>query len=110
MGTSQPELVHDQLYSLLETYPINFVKCGMLPTEAIIEEVIAAKQQYNFQLIVDPIIVSGSGMQLVEDSVLEMYKTQLIPIADVVTPNAPKAQYLTGLEITNIDSIREIGE
>ena len=33
----------------------------MLPTQAIIEEVIAAKQQYNFQLIVDPIIVSGSG-------------------------------------------------
>ena len=43
-------------------------------------------------------------MQLVENSVLEMYKTQLIPIADVVTPNPPEAQYLTGLEITNIDS------
>lgn len=103
-------LVHDQLFTLLQTYPIQYVKCGMLPTQEIMDEIIAAKTQYKFKLVVDPILISGSGTPLMNSDVISYFIQKILPIVDVLTPNANEAKMLTGESISKMDSIRTILE
>jgi hydroxymethylpyrimidine/phosphomethylpyrimidine kinase len=104
-----PDLVKDQLFTLLDNYPIPWVKCGMLPTAEIMNIIKEAKEKYHFQLIVDPILISSSGTPLMPEAVREHFKTIILPITDVLTPNANEAEILTGEKITTMPSILSVG-
>jgi hydroxymethylpyrimidine/phosphomethylpyrimidine kinase len=104
------DLIHDQLFVLLDKYPIQYVKCGMLPTIEAINEVIAAKKQFKFQLMVDPIFFSGTGVAMNQTEVIEYFKQNLFPLVDFLTPNAQEVEKLTNMKVTDMKSISEIYE
>ena len=74
----------------------------MVSSSSLIEIIAQKLKQYGAKnIVVDPVMVATSGARLIEDGAVEALKTQLLPIATVITPNIPEAEILTGMKITN---------
>jgi hydroxymethylpyrimidine/phosphomethylpyrimidine kinase len=102
------ETVHRQIEPLLEDFKIAAVKTGMLPTAEIIEDVaalIAARRLAP--VVVDPVVRSTSGYDLIDDRALAALVEKLFPLATVVTPNAAEAERLTGIRISDLDAMQQ---
>lgn len=101
------QFVEKQLESVLSDIRFDAVKTGMLPTPEIIGVVANAITDYGIKtLVVDPVLVATSGDSLVEDSGLRALKSDLFPLATLVTPNLPEAERLLGKSIVTISDIR----
>jgi hydroxymethylpyrimidine/phosphomethylpyrimidine kinase len=80
------------------------VKTGMLGTAAIVEVVAAAIQRHRLpHVVVDPVMVAKSGDHLLAAEAVDAVRRVLVPLADVVTPNVPEAEVLTGRTIRTVD-------
>ena len=95
------EMLDAQLDILFSTYPIAAVKTGMLPTEehiAVIAHHLAnwKSSHRDSDLVVDPIIQSSTGTPLIKPGALERLEQELLPLADLITPNIPEAKTLLG--------------
>lgn len=102
------KVVRAQLAPLLEDFDIAAVKLGMLPNREIIEtvaEFISAHKLPN--IVLDPVIRSTSGYDLIDDAALAALVEHLLPLADIVTPNLPEAERLTGLPVKDLDGMRQ---
>lgn len=93
----ETDAVMAQVHAVLADLPPAAVKTGMLATPAIVEAVadLAARQLLP-ALVVDPVLVSTSGDQLMQAGGVEAYRDALLPHAEVVTPNLREAALLTG--------------
>ena len=92
-----------QIAAVVQDIGVQAVKTGMLLNSEIITvvaEQIAALGLVN--LVVDPVMVSRTGAQLIDDDAIATLRTILIPQATIVTPNRYEAQILSGLEITTL--------
>jgi hydroxymethylpyrimidine/phosphomethylpyrimidine kinase len=96
------ESVRRQVEPVFDDYDVAAVKTGMLPTREIIEtvaEIIKERQPKYF--VVDPVVRSTSGFDLIDDSALEVLCEMLFPLATIVTPNLPEAERITGTKISD---------
>jgi len=111
------ELVIAQIEAVAGDIPPAAVKTGMLATAAIVEAVSAAIEGLDLpNLVVDPVMVAKGGDRLLRDDAVAAMKTHLFRLAEVLTPNIPEAEALTGTRITSVDNmlaaarrIREMG-
>lgn len=96
-----------QIDAIYQDFTPNAVKIGMLGNADIIE-CIAQKlqQQHQPNLVVDPVMIAKGGANLLEQQAIDTLRNQLLPIAEVLTPNIPEAEALSGVRITDIDSIQ----
>ena len=95
-----------QVEPIIQDYTIAALKTGMLPTQEIIEETAALiKRMGGPRLVVDPVVRSTSGFDLIDDDALRSLIKVLFPLADVVTPNLPEAERIAGFKITSVDEI-----
>jgi len=97
---TEPDLVRDQIASVMEDLPVRAVKIGMLGTAEIVRTVVDYWLDLEDPppLVVDTPLVSSSGDDLGTDAVTETIRRLLLPIADVITPNWDEAQALLGVE------------
>lgn len=94
------ESVRRQVEPIIEDYDIAALKTGMLPTKAVIEETGSLiGRMGGASLVVDPVVRSTSGFDLIEDEALRSLIAVLFPLSDLVTPNRPEAERITGLRI-----------
>ena len=114
----EPEFVEQQLDSVFTDLDVKAVKVGMLSDTNIIRVVAAKLRQYQPKyLVVDPVMVATSGDLLLQQDAISSLKSELLPLADVITPNLPEAAALLGVAIPHseqemanmIDGLREIG-
>lgn len=76
------------------------VKIGMLSSESLIKVIAERLSFYKAKnVVVDPVMVSTSGAKLLKESAILELKSNLLPIAALVTPNIPEAEVLTGRKI-----------
>lgn len=94
------EIIEDQIWSVLEFFPVNAVKTGMLFSEKIIRKVSEFAKNRNFQLVVDPVMVATSGALLLQKDAIESLKKDLLPYSDLITPNLDEAEILLNKKIT----------
>ena len=88
--------------------PIAAVKTGMLPTLEIVREVARLFRKEDLPApVVDPVLRSTSGYELMESEAIELLLAELVPLALMITPNIPEAETLTGLDIENEEGMRE---
>ena len=74
----------------------------MLPTREIIAETARLIEQHKLQnLIVDPVIRSTSGFDLIDDGALKVLVEKLFPLSELVTPNLPEAERIARMKIEN---------
>jgi len=103
-----PEVLRAQLEPILSDFEIAAVKTGMLPTRETIEVVAAVIERYSLvNIVVDPVIRSTSGYDLIDDAAAVYLSERLLPLADVMTPNMAEAARLTGMEVIDLDSMRQ---
>ena len=100
------ESVRRQVDPIIDDYVIAAVKTGMLPTLEIIEEIgrLVGKIEGS-RLVVDPVVRSTSGFDLIDDAALRSLIEVLFPLADLITPNRPEAERITGIEIRDENDV-----
>ncbi len=104
------KLVYDQLRAIAEDCGIDAGKTGMLGNADVVEHVVKFRNEYEFPLVVDPVMVAKSGARLLDDKGVEMLKEKLIPEAFCVTPNIEEAEILAGIKIKDRDDMIAAGE
>jgi hydroxymethylpyrimidine/phosphomethylpyrimidine kinase len=93
--------VAQQIDAVLDDVGADAVKTAMLSSAAIVEAAadrLAAHHAHN--LVVDPVIAAKDGTDLLTDEGIRALRDKLLPLAALVTPNAPEAAALTGEVIT----------
>ncbi len=102
-----PEAVVAQMEAVIKDIGVQAAKTGMLLNQEIITAVttqIEALQITN--LVVDPVMVSRMGAQLIDDAAIATLKAGLIPYATVLTPNRYEAQILSNLDIQTLEDMQ----
>jgi hydroxymethylpyrimidine/phosphomethylpyrimidine kinase len=95
-----PDFLQKQLEAVLDDIGVDAVKIGMLATPELIGVVAETLTRYQVSnVVVDPVMVAKSGDKLLQDNAIEALRTQLLPIATVITPNLPEASVLLGRKI-----------
>jgi hydroxymethylpyrimidine/phosphomethylpyrimidine kinase len=106
-----PEAVVAQIQAVVTDIGVQAVKTGMLLNQDII---LAVAQQVEAlqinNLVVDPVMVSRTGVQLIDDDAVQTLCQTLIPQAVIVTPNRYEAQILSGLEINCLADMQAAAE
>lgn len=96
------EVVIAQIDSVLEDIGADAIKVGMLSSTPIIQNTADRLEAWGIShLVVDPVMVSKSGAPLLQQDAVESMKKDLFPFASIVTPNAPEAEVLAGMQITS---------
>jgi hydroxymethylpyrimidine/phosphomethylpyrimidine kinase len=96
------ETVRAQVLPVVEDFQVACAKTGMLPTREIIEEVARLfREEALPAAVVDPVVRSTSGYDLIDDAALNVLIRELLPLARLLTPNIPEAERITGLQITD---------
>jgi hydroxymethylpyrimidine/phosphomethylpyrimidine kinase len=102
-----PDLIAAQLDAVIEDIGADAVKTGMLATAPIIEAVAENLRRHKLKnIVVDPVMVATSGNMLLKKNAIETLRSDLIPLADLVTPNIPEAEALTGIHIRTVKEIQ----
>lgn len=82
-------------------------KTGMLPTVEIVAEVVRLFREEGLPApVVDPVMISTSGHDLIGDEAFQILKRDLLPLARLVTPNIPEAERLAGFAIRSEDDMK----
>lgn len=99
-----PDVLRSQIRLLFEAYPVAAVKTGMLYSRALLRVVSEelADRLGRFHLVVDPVMVASSGDPLLKKDAVRAYEEELLPLADVITPNLDEAAVLLGRRITGL--------
>jgi hydroxymethylpyrimidine/phosphomethylpyrimidine kinase len=99
--------VRQQIDVVASDIGIDAAKTGMLVNAEIISVVAQAVRAHRIEpLVVDPVMVSGSGARLLEDDARDTLRRELLPLASLVTPNIPEAENLTGVKIASVGDMR----
>jgi hydroxymethylpyrimidine/phosphomethylpyrimidine kinase len=110
-----PGLVTETLEELAVDVPIAAVHIGMLGTAKVVRAVVDFLSQRTGKnglakrfpnVVLDPILKSSSGAELLDAAGSKLLIEKLIPLADVITPNVDEAAFLTGLKVTDLDEMR----
>ena len=107
----EPELIKAQALAVLDDIGADAFKTGMLGGRKAVEavaEVLASAP--GVPAVIDPVMISKGGHALLSDKALSAVMSLLVPRADLLTPNAPEAEALTGIEIRDLDGQRRAGE
>ncbi|MEO5858601.1 MAG: bifunctional hydroxymethylpyrimidine kinase/phosphomethylpyrimidine kinase [Pyrinomonadaceae bacterium] len=100
--------VRRQIIPILDDYEVAALKTGMLPTREVIETVATIITERNLKnIVVDPVVRSTSGFDLIGDAALRSLIEKLFPLADIITPNIPEAERITGVAIENESDIHD---
>lgn len=99
--------VRRQIEAVFDDFEVASVKTGMLPTREIIETVAEILAERGVQrLVVDPVVRSTSGFDLIDDAALQAVIERLFPLATVITPNIPEAERIAKMSIGSFDDIK----
>jgi hydroxymethylpyrimidine/phosphomethylpyrimidine kinase len=105
------DLVTAQIEAVVGDLGADAVKIGMLANAAIVEAAVAAIRALELpQVVVDPVMVAKGGDRLLDDEAVAAIRTELLPLAQVVTPNVPEATVLSGMPIRSVAEMRLAGE
>ena len=101
-----PEFLAMQLDAVFTDIRPDAVKTGMVSSDKLIRTIAAKLREYKAEnIVVDPVMVATSGSKLIADEAVETLKSELLPIAAVVTPNIPEAEILADMKIASQDDM-----
>ncbi|SFF60732.1 bifunctional hydroxymethylpyrimidine kinase/phosphomethylpyrimidine kinase [Blastococcus tunisiensis] len=98
-----------QLRTLLDDVEVHATKLGMLGTAEVVREVAAVlAERRPGPVVCDPVMVATSGDRLIDEAAVSAVRDELLPLADLVTPNVPEAAALLDVApATDVDALPE---
>jgi hydroxymethylpyrimidine/phosphomethylpyrimidine kinase len=104
-------LVRAQIDAVVDDLHPQATKTGMLSSAAIISCVAEALRTHRLQpVVVDPVMVAKGGARLLREDAIDALRSELLPLATVVTPNIPEAEVLLGRDLTTLADRRHAAE
>lgn len=106
-----PEMVRRQILAVFEDIRVDAVKIGMVSntdTARAIAETLHEFQPAN--VVLDPVMISKSGFPLLSEDAVTVLKDVLFPLATLITPNIPEAQWITGETISTISEMEAVAK
>ena len=102
-----PSFIARQMEVVLDDIGADCIKTGMLHSAEVIEAVVRTCERHarGVPLVVDPVMVAKGGAALLQPEAVSALKLRLLPLAALVTPNAPEAEALTGQPVRGIDDL-----
>ena len=106
------DVVEAQAKVVLADIGADAIKTGMLATVEIVELVarLLDEDARGVPAVIDPVMIAKGGHALLEDRAVAAVRELMLPRAFLLTPNAPEAEALTGLEVADLDGQRRAGE
>lgn len=106
------EFVEMQIDAVLDDIGTDAIKTGMLHSRYVVEAVARKIRDMGRRvpLVVDPVLVSGHGTPLLDAAGRSAFARHLLPIATLLTPNAPEATALTGVEVRDLDGMQHAAD
>lgn len=102
------ESVRRQVEPILDDFAVDAVKTGMLPNREIIEEVARLVKEGSLRnFVVDPVVRSTSGFDLIDNEALKSMIYGLFPLSDLITPNVPETERITGIAIGSEEDVHD---
>lgn len=102
------EFVSRQMIAVLDDIGTDAIKIGMLANTDVIDAVaeVFVSLAKKPIVVLDPVIMAQSGQPLLEAKARDALKQKLLPLADVITPNVPEAEALSGQKITSVRDMK----
>ena len=111
----EPALIADQMDCVFTDIVPDAVKVGMVSRRETIVTIARKLEEYGARhVVLDPVMVSSSGRRLLAEDAMEVLTEQLLPLAEVITPNLPEAEILCGRDLEDEAGMevaaRQLGE
>ena len=102
------DFLEKEINAVFEDIFPDAVKIGMVSSSALIEVIAQRLKFYQAEnIVVDPVMAATSGARLINDSAINTLEEKLLPIADVITPNIPETEVLSGMKISDKDDMEK---
>lgn len=108
---SSPQFLKDQLDMIFDDIYPDSVKIGMVSNSdliLVIGEKLKEKKAKN--IVIDPVMVATSGAKLLKDEAINVLTNELLPLADLITPNIPEGEILSGIKINDEKDMQKAGK
>ena len=99
--TTPSKFFKNQLVSTIDDITPDIIKIGVLYDESIIEIVNEILSPLKIPVVLDPVLISGTGVKLLKDSSYESFKKKIIPLSHILTPNLSEAEVLSENKISS---------
>jgi hydroxymethylpyrimidine/phosphomethylpyrimidine kinase len=102
------DFVGRQMEAVISDIGVDAMKTGMLSNSEVVRAVCRKVRKYRIsKIVVDPVIVAKNGARLLSPEAEEILKKELLPLAQVITPNLPESEALTRFKIRTLKGMRE---
>lgn len=107
----QPEVVEAQLEAVFTDIRVDAVKIGMVSVPEIIRTIAKCLRKFKPEIIVvDPVMISKSGFDLLEPRACQTLIEELLPLATLLTPNLPEAEAIAQIKVEKKEQMRPVAE
>ena len=106
-----PEFLKKQIDCIFTDIRPDAIKIGMVSSAELIRAIAEKLKEYKAEnIVVDPVMVATSGAKLISDDAIGTLKEALLPMADILTPNIPEAEVLSGMEVKTEEDMVKAAE
>ena len=103
-----PNIIISQIDAIFEDIPPDAIKIGMLSCNDTMLAVSESLKKWNSKnVVIDPVMYAKNGAALMEPASIGTLIKEILPLADILTPNIPEAQEITGISITGLNDMRD---
>ena len=111
VAATEPAMLAGQIDAVFDDIPPAAVKIGMIPSAALVGTIAdRLTARHAVHIVLDPVMVATSGAQLSADDAVRAMEARLLPLAEVITPNIPEAQVLSGMDIKDADGMERAAQ
>ena len=105
------DLIEAQLDAVFADFEVSAVKTGMLSALSIVQTVARKLREVEAEnIVIDPVMISKSKFSLLETEAIDNLKTDLIPLAKLITPNLHEAELMAERKIETLDDAKRAAE
>lgn len=103
-----PQVIRDQIEAITAVHPVDTVKIGMLGAPETIDAVAdeLGKREWR-NVVVDPVLICKEDTATTAKATDDLLRKRILPHATVLTPNAAEAEILSGIKVTDLESLKE---
>ncbi len=104
----RPDMIEKQIDAVFEDIPPDAVKIGMLSSrEGMIATASRLQKWKPTNVVIDPVMYAKNGCPLMDPDSIDTLISEVVPLADVLTPNIPEAEKIAGITINNHEDMEK---
>jgi len=103
----KPSVIEHQIEAIFDDIEVHAIKIGMVSRPQTIEIIAQTLKKYSLPpLVIDPVMISKSGYDLLQPEAKKALIEILLPMATLITPNLPEAEVIVGYKIDDLESMK----